>query len=1569
MGALPSAKSAKSLPGPKFDRGQLEQLASGKISQLLGEIFIQQDGYERQVRMPMPPLLLADRVLGIDAQAGAYGEKGVIWTETDVTEDAWYLHNGRMPAGLMIEAGQADLLLISYLGADFVNKSERVYRLLGCEATFHGGLPAVGETLHFQIHVDGYAQQGDVRLFFFHYDCYVVDPAGNNRLALSVRHGQAGFFTDEELAGSAGVLWDAQEVELKSNARLDAADVAVERAAFSAEQVVAFSEGRIRDCFGDLFWLAQTHVRTPTIAGGRMLLFDEVVDFDPAGGPWGRGYLRAEDHLAEDEWFFDGHFKNDPCMPGTLMLEGCLQTMAFYLTAMGYTLERDGWRFEPIPDEAYTLRARGQVTPGARKVTYELFVEEVVAGPIPMLYADLLCTVDGLGAFHCHRMGLRLVPAYPLESRQRVMMGTELLDPEPARNARMADHVYDPHSIASCAWGKPSDAFGSLYARFDGAEQCLRLPGPPYLFMTRITSLDAERAQPVSGGTIESEYQIPADAWYFTENGNRTMPFAILLEAALQPCGWFASYKGISLQSDQTLYFRNLDGTATQLREIFPEDGVLCTRVTNTSLSSLGDMTIVGFEVVCTVGDERVFEMASTFGFFPKEALVDQAGLPVTDADRACLAEPSDFRRELGTRPPRYCNTLPALPGPMLLLLDRISGFWPEGGRHGLGRVRAEIDVDAQAWFFKCHFMDDSVQPGSLGIEAMIQTLQFYMIEAGLGAEIERPRFEPIQLGKAMSWRYRGEVPPSATQITVDLEITERGTIPGNSDGKDTAYAIADVAYWLDGRRIYEATGLGMRIVPDEAARHTNRDELLDPAVDDWLRDHCPTWTVPALAMMSMVDRLAGGALIRAPGYKVTGLRNVRVHRWLGFSETEQGSARRLKVVGSPQNNRVIAMQLLLWEEEQRRYATVSSGDVLVGETWPLAGAVWASLQGAVEVADPYAAGELFHGPAYQLLTKLRLHDQGATYWLDLDAGAVPLGTLNQGLLDAATHGIPHDALWRWSAEIPTDVAAYPVALTQVHFFGATPTAGKVRCEARFGGFQDDNHQFPIIHIQIVALDSAEKERVWAEIELVETLFAKGPIGSVEPIARRAFLQEKLYSPGIRLSHVEEGKTTLLEKQVQESDWLAGTIAAAYGVTQGAISIADDAPRLQWLTRQVAIREHVAHQLGIHPAHLLVYEQRTQQEGEVESVNVAASARPLNRHVVTVERIDGGWQVVDAPAADQSNVLSIEPVRNFWRNRMQIKPSLVEDLTLALMQRFVGSVAIEDPAAFAALEGQGVLYLANHQLDLESVLFVSLVAGLQGTLTAAMARQELNESWVGPYFEASVRHPHMPDFGMLQLIDRASPQAVLASLESALECVRNEQTSLLIHVEGVHARQARQPVEVVSASLIDLAVAREISIVPVRFVGGLPVEAVGAPLAFPVDYGKQEVWIGAPILPTELAALPSAERKKSVLAAINGFGGRWQSEEPGVGDARFADVVKSWQEVYGVSETQAVLYCTLAACASPCPETEWLLALIEQGSAASSSEIDDETERWIRCFGEETLGLAVQSAKTQSAKT
>ncbi|MBK6407587.1 MAG: hypothetical protein IPF66_22765 [Holophagales bacterium] len=634
--------------GPRFDRFELEIHAGGRISGLFGPEFAAQDRHVRQVRMPLPPLLLADRVVGLAAEPASMG-KGTIWTETDVTWDSWYLHQGHMPAGVMIEAGQADLMLISYLGVDLLNRGERVYRLLGCELTYHGDLPRAGDTLRFGIHLDGHAAQGPVRLMFFHYDC-----TNGDRPQLTVRKGQAGFFTDAELAESAGCLWSPEEQAIVPEPRLAPPAVRCAKSRFEREDLEAFARGDAFACFGPGFERAQTHTRSPRIPEGRMLLQDRVTDVDVAGGPWGRGYLRAELDIRPDLWFFDGHFKNDPCMPGTLMFEGCLQAMAFYLAALGFTLPRDGWRFRPVAELPYQLQCRGQVTPSSRRLVTEVFVEEVVDGPFPTLFADLLCTVDGLKAFHARRVAIELVPDWPLEAMP-ALLAEAAADTRPT--AQADGFRFDRASLLACAWGKPSKAFGPIYARFDGPTRVARLPGPPYLFMSRVTEVDGPIGVMKPGATTTVEYDVPADAWYFGENGCRTMPFAVLLEAALQPCGWLSSYVGSALSVDEELGFRNLDGTGRVLGEVFPDSGTLTTRVKLNSVSATGTMIIESFEVTCSVGERPVYEMKTVFGFFPPAALANQAGLPILDTHRELLERPSDFLVDLTARGRRHSST------------------------------------------------------------------------------------------------------------------------------------------------------------------------------------------------------------------------------------------------------------------------------------------------------------------------------------------------------------------------------------------------------------------------------------------------------------------------------------------------------------------------------------------------------------------------------------------------------------------------------------------------------------------------------------------------------------------------------------------------------------------------------------------------------------------------------------------------------------------------------------------------------------------------------------------------
>ncbi len=730
---------ATATPAPqrtvRFTREDLMVHADGNISAIFGPAFAAQDEFHRQVRMPRPPLLLADRVTALHAEPMSMG-KGSITTQTDIGAMSWYLHEGRMPGGVMVEAGQADLMLISYVGVDAHNRGERVYRLLGCELTYHGELPRVGETITFDIHLDGHAAQGDVRLMFFHYDC-----VNGDRKQLTVRNGQAGFFTDSELAGSAGCLWTPEGQAIVAEPRLDPPRAISARTSFDRAALLAFANGDTHGCFGKGFELARTHTRSPRIQSGDMLLLDRITACEPRGGPWGRGYLRAELDIDPTRWFFDGHFKNDPCMPGTLMLEGCLQALAFHLAACGYTLEHDGARFEPVPELAYKLQCRGQVIPTSKLLVTEVFVEEITAGPMPTIWADLLCTVDGLKAFHARRLALHLVPDFPAANSE---------------------------GLLASALGRPSRAFGPMYQRFDGALRAPRLPAPPYLCMSRIANVEGTPGEMRAGARVIAEYDAAPDAWYLDTAG--VVPFAVLQEAALQPCGWLSSWVGCALSSEEELRFRNLDGRGTQHSE-FRGGETLRTEATLTSVSASGGMIIVAFDVNCSVDTRPVYTLKTVFGFFPRAALAAQAGLPRNAAHEDIYHRESNITLELNN---------PS----MLRMIDRIDGHWPDA-------IRARKRVDAGEWFFKAHFFQDPVQPGSLGVQAMLQTLeQWLRITHG----VEAGRVGPV-LGHEHTWKYRGQVLPQHGEVVVTVRVTDTS---GN-------HVVGDASLWVDGERIYEA--------------------------------------------------------------------------------------------------------------------------------------------------------------------------------------------------------------------------------------------------------------------------------------------------------------------------------------------------------------------------------------------------------------------------------------------------------------------------------------------------------------------------------------------------------------------------------------------------------------------------------------------------------------------------------------------------------------------------------------------------------------------------------------------
>lgn len=145
-------------------------------------------------------------------------------------------------------------------------------------------------------------------------------------------------------------------------------------------------------------------------------------------------------------------------------------------------------------------------------------------------------------------------------------------------------------------------------------------------------------------------------------------------------------------------------------------------------------------------------------------------------------------------------TSFPPLPAPPLLMFDEIIDIDPTGGKAGKGSLVARLQVDPELWFFQCHFKNDPVMPGCLGLDALWQLLGFYL--GWLGAQ-GRGR----ALG-AKDVRFSGQVLPENKEVIYRVELARVKTSP-------LFMGVGRGELVCDGKSLYEVEGLKVGVMPE----------------------------------------------------------------------------------------------------------------------------------------------------------------------------------------------------------------------------------------------------------------------------------------------------------------------------------------------------------------------------------------------------------------------------------------------------------------------------------------------------------------------------------------------------------------------------------------------------------------------------------------------------------------------------------------------------------------------------------------------------------------------------------
>jgi 3-hydroxyacyl-[acyl-carrier protein] dehydratase/trans-2-decenoyl-[acyl-carrier protein] isomerase len=128
-----------------------------------------------------------------------------------------------------------------------------------------------------------------------------------------------------------------------------------------------------------------------------------------------------------------------------------------------------------------------------------------------------------------------------------------------------------------------------------------------------------------------------------------------------------------------------------------------------------------------------------------------------------------------------------------MLMVDRILQIEADQGKYGKGLILAELDIHPELWFFDCHFVDDPVMPGCLGLDALWQLCGFFLSWSGCSG-----KGRALGVGKV---KFTGQVLPSAGKVTYTLDIKRM-------IARKLSMVIADGSVAVDGRPIYSAEDL-----------------------------------------------------------------------------------------------------------------------------------------------------------------------------------------------------------------------------------------------------------------------------------------------------------------------------------------------------------------------------------------------------------------------------------------------------------------------------------------------------------------------------------------------------------------------------------------------------------------------------------------------------------------------------------------------------------------------------------------------------------------------------------------
>ncbi|WP_326836035.1 beta-ketoacyl synthase [Amycolatopsis rhabdoformis] len=505
-----------------------------------------------------------------------------------------------------------------------------------------------------------------------------------------------------------------------------------------------------------------------------------VLEITRHGGPWHRGRLRAEYTGPTD---------------AEALVETAWQAAQVFALQVGLHLCLAGARFHAGGEPSEVDLSATDATTG--ELVLDVVRIDLLPRPWLQVNAEFHRGDEHLASVRGLVLELREAPGTPVGPAAGGVITTSF----GRYNAEGERALLGEFHLSHSARGDLGIALGPEFTAYAG-RRATRMPNHGLQLCDRVMAVEGVRGD-LTTASSRTETDSPADSWYYAETANASMPNVVYMETSLQSALLLGYYLGATLTAPEEDYsLRNLDGTATVLREVDLRDKTIrqTTRLLTTTV--MVGAVLQSFSYELSVDGEPFYTGESLFGFFNETALANQNGL-----DNGAYVppwQPSTAPRVIDVAARRTQDTGVRSTSGHLALLDTVEVV-DGGGKFGRGYLRATRPVAADDWFFAYHFHLDPVMPGSLGVEAVLQALQEWALDAGLAEGLTEPEFV-LPTGVALAWRYRGQILADDRELTLEVHIEDVQRRPGR------VRVIGEASVWKPGLRIYELTGVAVEL-------------------------------------------------------------------------------------------------------------------------------------------------------------------------------------------------------------------------------------------------------------------------------------------------------------------------------------------------------------------------------------------------------------------------------------------------------------------------------------------------------------------------------------------------------------------------------------------------------------------------------------------------------------------------------------------------------------------------------------------------------------------------------------